>query len=91
MRIAALLLAAVLPGAAVVAVCSYFLLQDWAALGRAFTNFEALARSGADLRALHVAGVYEQAYRTNCFAEGIGVLLGALLAAVGVHGLCGRK
>jgi hypothetical protein len=26
--------------------------------------------------------------RINCFAEGIGVLLGGILVAIGLHGLC---
>jgi hypothetical protein len=43
---------------------------------------------GADLGALFVAESQQDAHRLNCFAEGVGVLLGAILAAIGLHGLC---
>ena len=88
MRSATLIVLVVLPGLAAVLVSGYFLFRDWAALATAFTRFEHLAASGADLRALTIAQTLEQSYRTNCFADGVGVLLGAILAAIGLHGLC---
>jgi hypothetical protein len=78
----------VLAGLATTGVSGFYLLHDWAMLGRAYGQFERLARSGADARTLMVADFYHDAFRLNCFAEGVGVLLGALLAAVGLHGLC---
>jgi hypothetical protein len=87
LRRAALVLFAVLPGASAAAVSGRFLLQDWAALRTAFTRFESLAAGGADQRALFIAHAYQETYRLNCFAEGVGVLLGAILLAIGVHGL----
>jgi hypothetical protein len=77
-----------LAGLAVSAVSGFYLLHDWAMLGRAYGQFERLARSGADARTLMVADFYHDAFRLNCIAEGVGVLLGALLAACGIHGLC---
>jgi hypothetical protein len=82
------LVAVVLAGVLGVAVCAYFLAQDWAALKSAQASFERLSASGADLRALFLADARQNIHRTNCFAEGIGVLLGGILAAIGLHGLC---
>ena len=39
-------------------------------------------------RALMIADSYQNAFRINCFAEGVGVLLSAILCGVGVLGLC---
>jgi hypothetical protein len=83
-----LLSAITLFGLLVAAVSGYFLLQDWAALQRSFAQFEQLAAQGADLRALFVAEARQNLHRLNCFAEGVGVLLGMILAAIGLHGLC---
>jgi hypothetical protein len=83
-----LLLTVTLAGALAVLVSGYFLRQDWAALSRAYAHFERLAASGADLRSLFVAEARQNVFRLNRFAEGVGVLLGAILAAIGPHGLC---
>jgi hypothetical protein len=88
MRRCVLLLLVVLPGAAAVGVCGRYLMLDWSALQRAFANFQRLEHGGAELRLLFVAHAYEQTYRMNCFADGVGVMLGAILAAIGLHGLC---
>jgi hypothetical protein len=88
MRAVALWLLVVLPGAATVVVSGYFLLQDWAALNAAFVRFQQESRSAADLRAIFVAEAQQNLHRINCFAEGVGVLLGAILAAIGIHGIC---
>jgi hypothetical protein len=37
---------------------------------------------------LFIAQSLQQSFRMNCFADGVGVLLGALLTAIGLHGLC---
>ena len=71
-------------------VSGYFLFPDWAALNAAWGRWEVAIASNADQRALLIAATQQAAYRTNCFAEGIGVLLGVLIAALGVHGLCAR-
>lgn len=69
-------------------VSGYYLLQDWSALNTAYARFEQLAMSAADLPSLFIAQAHQNAFRINCFADGVGVLLGAILAAIGVHGLC---
>jgi hypothetical protein len=37
---------------------------------------------------LFVAQAAENRHRINCFAEGLGVLLGMGIAAIGIHGIC---
>ena len=78
MRLGALL-AVTLAGLAAVAVSGYYLSQDWAALNAAYARCEKLTMS---------AEAHQNACRINCVADGVGVLLGAILAAVGLHGLC---
>ncbi|MBV9868828.1 MAG: hypothetical protein JO316_26075 [Abitibacteriaceae bacterium] len=87
-KVLALWLCGVLPGYVAVAVSGYYLLQDWASLNRSFARWEHLARTSHDMHALIIADTYQHAFRINCFADGVGVLLGALVAAIGVHGLC---
>ena len=87
MRKAALFALVVLPGASAVLVCGYYLFQDWGALISAFGRVERAVAQGGD-RALAVAFGLDSVYRINCFADGVGVMLGAILFAIGVHGLC---
>lgn len=87
-KVIACWLCCVVPGYLAVAVSGYYLLQDWASLNRSFARWEHLARTSRDMHALTIAETYQHAFRINCFADGVGVLLGAILAAIGVHGLC---
>jgi hypothetical protein len=88
MRRLVLALCVLLPGLAAAGVSGFFLLRDWSALTAAFLRLEEVVRSGGDTRAVLAAQGYDQIYRLNCFADGVGVLLGLLIAAVGIHGLC---
>lgn len=88
MKQLALWLLVVLPGLIATGVSGFYVLQDWASLNRAFARWEHLVRSGGSDRALDVATTYQNAFRINCFADGVGVLLGAILLAIGIHGLC---
>jgi hypothetical protein len=85
---ALLFLLVVLPGAAAVVTCGYYLFLDWSALISAFARFEKAVQSGADLRTLYVYGTLDGVYRINAFADGVGVMLGAILLGIGVHGMC---
>lgn len=89
-RQAVLFLLVTLPGLAAVLTCGYYLFQDWSALISAFARFEKAAASGADLRSLYIAGTLDQVYRINAFADGVGVMLGAVLFGIGVHGHCAQ-
>ncbi|MCA1993167.1 MAG: hypothetical protein LDL41_14190 [Coleofasciculus sp. S288] len=84
-----LLLFVVLPGFGASAVSAYYLLPEWTALENSHQNFQRVAQSPAsDERDLLIAQAAENRHRINCFAEGVGVLLGGGIAAIGIHGLC---
>lgn len=80
---------AILPGLFYGAVSAYFLFVDWSALDTNFRQYQELAASpNATEMTLMVAGAAELRHRINAFADGVGVLLGNILLAIGVHGLC---
>ena len=87
-RILALFCFSIVPGLLGVAVSGYYCLQDWASLNRAFARWEHVIRGHGSERALMVADSYQNAFRINCFADGVGVLLSAILCSIGVLGLC---
>ena len=82
-----LFLSAIAPGLAAIAISVFYLFPEWAALDKAYRNYQKLA-SSKDLAALSIAQAAENRHRINCFAEGVGVLLGGVMVAIGVHGLC---
>lgn len=63
---------------------AYYVFQDWHALNVFYARFESLVRSNASERSLFIASTEQAAFRLNCFADGVGVLLGAMLAALGL-------
>ena len=65
------------------AISAHYVLQDWATLNAFYARFESLVAANAPLRSLYIVGTEQAAFRLNCFADGIGVLLGAVLAALG--------
>lgn len=75
-------------GVATMAVCGFYVLQDWAALRRAFSAFETIVAQNKDLRAVTVTNAQQMTYRMNCFADGVGFLLGSVITSIGIHGLC---
>ena len=62
----------------------YFALLDWAALQKAYTNFERLAGTSAGMNALFVAEAKQNIHRINLFADVVWALLGAIVAAIGI-------
>ena len=70
---------------------AYYVFQDWAALNSFYAKFQSLIMSDASMRSLFIAEANQNAFRINCFADGLGVLLGGILAAIGIHGLCFLK
>ena len=89
LRVLALLLFAVAPGAFFAAISAYTLFPDWAQLQVSNQRYIELAnRPGVSATALMIAGAAEDRHRINCFAEGVGVLLGSTILAIGIHGLC---
>jgi hypothetical protein len=89
LRLWILLLLVVLPGISLSSSSAYYLFPDWAALDASYRNYQKLAASpNATLRDLAIAEAAENRHRINCFAEGIGVLLGGMILSIGVHGIC---
>ena len=70
------------------AVFGWHATQDRAALHVTYGHFQSLVSAHADLRALFVAEAMQNLHRTNVFAEGVWALLSAILAGIGLHGLC---
>ena len=83
-----LLLFLVVPGVMVTAVCIHYALLDWAQLQTAYNEFHRQAAIGAGMRDLFVAEAAQNIHRLNLFADGVWALLGAILAGIGIHGLC---
>lgn len=78
----------VLPGLFCFGFCLYYALIDWAALQKAQANFERVAGSSSDMSTLFAAEAKQSIHRINLFAEVVWALLGAIIAAIGIHGLC---
>ena len=84
-----LLFLVVIPGLALGAISGFFLFPDWTALDASHRQYQQLARTpSSTIRDLSIAQAGENRHRINCFAEGIGVLLGGVIAAIGIHGIC---
>lgn len=78
----------VIVGSAGAVICGLYALQDWAALQDAYHSFGQVARNSPSETALFAAEAAQNIHRINLFAEGVWALLSAILAAIGVHGLC---
>lgn len=71
-----------------VIIFGYFTLIDWDALVKAYANFSALARNSSNLGTLFAAEAEQNIHRINVFAEGVWTLQSAIIAAIGLHGIC---
>jgi hypothetical protein len=88
-RITLLCTTTIAPGLFFAGVSTHYLFQDWAALDRSFQRFAKLSQSpDPTVPQLLIAKAAEDRHRVNCFAEGIGVLAGWGIAAIGIHSLC---
>ena len=83
-----MLVLTVIPGLTGVFVFGYFALQDWGQLQRDYSYFTALVEQSSTLEALFVAEAQQNVHRINLMADGIWTLLSAILAAIGLHGIC---
>lgn len=82
-----LLMFAVLPGLLYAGFSAYTLFPKWAALTASNQRYSQLATSPTATEIeLMAAETAENWHRLNCFAEGVGVLMGWILA-IGLHGL----
>lgn len=81
----------VAPGTFCFVFCMYYALQDWAALQKAYTDFARLAATSNSMSTLFVAEARQNIHRINLFADVVWALLGAIIAAIGIHGLCANS
>ncbi|NJO93435.1 MAG: hypothetical protein HC820_02010 [Hydrococcus sp. RM1_1_31] len=89
MRVFILLFLIVLPGISITGLSAYYLFPEWNALTKSHERFEKLSQSSsATMTDLFIAQAAENRHRINCFAEGVGVLLGMAIASIGIHGIC---
>ena len=88
-RLAVLCSTTIVPGLFFVGCSTYYLFQDWAALERSFQQFNTLSQSQPTVQQLLIAKAAEDRHRINCFAEGVGVLGGWGIAAIGIQALYG--
>jgi hypothetical protein len=86
MRIIVLLLLTVVPGVAGVIVFGYGALQDWDQLQIDYQYYQQTFRTSVDLALLLKAESAQNIHRINLFADGVWVLLSAILGAIGLHG-----
>ena len=77
-----------LPGIAGILIFGYFALIDWQTLQRAYQNFAEVAQQSTNLQTVLVAEAQQNIQRINLFADGVWALLSAILAAIGLHGIC---
>jgi hypothetical protein len=83
-----LFLLLVAPGVFCFLFCMYYALQDWDALQKAYANFSRLSGISSNMTTLFVAEAEQNIHRINLFADVVWALLGAIVAAIGIHGLC---
>jgi hypothetical protein len=57
-------------------------------LQKAYTNFARAAGTSSNMSALSVAEARQNLHRINLFADVVWALLNAIIAAIGIHGLC---
>jgi hypothetical protein len=88
-RYLSLLLLVVVPGIMTVMISLYYLFPEWQALDRSYQNYARIAKfPDGKVQDILIAEAAENRHRINCFAEGIGALLGIVIISVGVHGIC---
>lgn len=88
-RAIVLLLLVVLPGVLVSAVCAYYLIPEWAGLTASYQNYRRVSESrNSGEREISIAKTAQEIHRINCFAEGVGFLLGGVISSIDLHGIC---
>jgi hypothetical protein len=88
LRTTTLTLTTILPGLCFAGYSAYYLFQDWGRLTQAYQRLASLNNSQATVQQIMLVQGAEERHRINCFAEGVGVLAGWTIVAIGVHGIC---
>ncbi|MGL5063000.1 MAG: hypothetical protein ACRC62_23735 [Microcoleus sp.] len=88
-RVIALLILVVLPGFLASAICVYYLIPEWATLTASYQNYRRVSESPtASEKEILIAKTAQEIHRINCFAEGVGFLLGGIMMSIGIQGIC---
>ncbi len=82
-----LLILLVIPGSLVVVASSWWGLNDFIALVNANQRFQQLANQGAGQRELFIMAHKEDTHRINVGFDGTWILLGGILAGMGILGI----
>lgn len=77
----------IVPGCAVVTASAWWGINDFMALVNANQQFQKLANSGASERELFVIAHQENTHRINVGFDGTWIILGGILAGMGVLGI----
>jgi hypothetical protein len=88
LRYLPLVLFTILPGMLGIGIFGYYALVDWNALQQAYNAFASVAQSKPNLETLFVAEAWQNIHRINLFADGVWTLLSAIIASIGLHGIC---
>jgi hypothetical protein len=83
-----LIVLVILPGVLGIVVFGYYALIDWQSLQKAYGYFNTVVQNKASLETLFVAEAQQNIHRINLFADGVWTLLSAVIAAIGIHGIC---
>jgi ABC-type polysaccharide transport system permease subunit len=78
----------VLPGLVGMLIFGYYALIDWTSLQKAYQYFSDVVQSSSTMEKLFIAEAQQNIHRINLFADGVWTLLSAILAAIGLHGIC---
>lgn len=82
-----LFLLLVVPGSAVVVASAWWGINDFMVLVKANQRFQELATQGASERELFVIAHRENTHRLNVGFDGTWILLGGILAGIGILGM----
>ena len=78
-----------MPGFSVSVVCADYLVPEWAALTASYQNYRRVSESlSATENEILIAKTAQEIHRINCFAEGVGLLLGGIIVSIGIQGIC---
>lgn len=83
-----LLLFTTFPGIIGVIIFGYLVLQNIQQLQQDYDYFIALIEQSSTLEALFVAEAQQNIHRLNLLCNGTWAMLSAILAAIGLHGVC---
>lgn len=84
-----LLCCVVLPGFLAAAISTYYLFPEWQALDAAYGRYRQVIKApSSTTKDVLIAQTAQDIHRINCFAEGVGLLLGGVILSIGIHGMC---